>query len=260
MVLRKGLSSELVLMAFLMPDSGYKFGQRLQNTKRVPNTSKIYPALENLVKAGYLTYDKNKYHHNPAKITEDLIDYLKYYDVLVEENEKKILENILTSGIFFNILSEDVYVELDTRQGRSHGVDALEFFRNNIGLLCTMFSHLKKSNLQPDLQIQESFGKVNENMSSLVEQINETMHTNLEARASFKKKKLDSIDRVANLMKSMVLLTVAFQKLPDETLEKFAYLWDQHQGFVYGFHLGKFDSIENLQKFAEQMKSLEKSQ
>lgn len=236
-------------MAFLLPDSGYKFAQRLQNTKKVPSTSKIYPLLEKLVKSGYLTYEKNKYHHNPAKITDDLIGYLESYDVSIEESERKILQNMLSTGYFFNILSVDVYDELTTRQIGSHDLDALEFFRNKIGLLSTIFSHLKKLSPQQENPIRESFEKINEELSGMVEHINETMLGKLKGSASFKKKKLYSYDLLGNTMKSMILLTVLFQKIPDETLEKFAQLWDQHQGFVMGIQLGQFDSIESLQKF-----------
>jgi hypothetical protein len=245
-------------MAFLMPNSGYKFAQKLQDTKKVPSTSKIYPVLERLVKTGYLTYDKNKYHHNPVKITEDLIDYLEYYDVTIEENERKILQNMLTSGYFFNILSADVYDELTTRQSGSHDIDALEFFRNKIGLLSTIFSHLKKLNPQHDNLTRESFEKVNEDLTGMVEHVNKTMPAKLKGSTSFKKKKLDSYDLLVNTMKSGILLIVLFQKIPDETLEKFAKLWDQHQGFVLGSKLGQFDSMESLQKFCnEQMKTFE---
>ena len=53
-MIEKGLASELFLLAFLIPDSGYGLAQRLQNTTRTPNTSKIYPVLNKLVKAKYL--------------------------------------------------------------------------------------------------------------------------------------------------------------------------------------------------------------
>lgn len=244
-------------MAFLVPDSGYKMAQRLQNTKRVPNTSKVYPALNKLVKAGYLAYEKNKYRHNPVRLVEDLIDHLWYYDVTIEENEKKILQNMLTSGYFFNILSADVYNELHERKSGSHDIDALEFFRNKIGMLSTMFLHLKKISPEPEEPIRESFEQINKNLDGLVEDINKTMSVGLRGSASHKKEKMSSYDILGNTMKSMFLLSVVFQRIPSATLEKFAQLWDQHQGFMMGLQLGKFSSFEDLQKFAiEQRKSM----
>lgn len=244
-------------MAFLLPDSGYKMAQRLQNTKSVPSTSKVYPALEKLVKAGYLTYDKNKYRHNPARLVEDLIDHLWHYDVAIEENEKKILQNMLTSGYIFNMLSTDVYEELHTRKSGSHDIDALEFFRNKIGMFSTMFLHLKKISPQPEEPIRESFEKINEQMSGLVEHVNSAMSARLKGSATYKKNKMFTYDLLSNTMKSMVLLTIVFQRIPDSTLEKFSQLWDQYQGFMMGAQFGKFNSMEELEKFAdEQMDSL----
>ncbi|MGI0046759.1 MAG: hypothetical protein ACREBB_06175 [Nitrosotalea sp.] len=244
-MIESGLSSELFLLAFLIPDSGYRLAQRLQNTKSTPNTSKIYPNLNKLVASGYLIKKDNKFVHNPDRLVEDIAVYLESKGHDITNDEIKIIRNILTNGTFFNILSVDIITYMQQRPTRIHEINALEVFCNKIGMLASLTWVRKMNKPEPMFTtaiLGQSFDKFHQDLTESTDEIMDNMYPKIRGSKSIKEKKMDGIELINETMKSMLMIGFILEKIPERTIKKFCLLWDQFSGFRSGVI---FSSIVN---------------
>lgn len=246
-MLRKGLTSELFYLAFLMPDSGYALAQRSQNTKKTPNTSKTGPALKKLENAGYLRREEGKWYPNPERLSSDIIEYLEEeIGIALDGEEEKILKKMFTESIFFMFVGFDIFQEIEDRPKNSHNVDALKYISDKIGLISAVMLESKKKagNLTP--KNNKSFEQIQKELDESIKDINNKMETKIQGKKSVRNKKMESIDLLNKGVKSFIMMAILFDKIPNETIEKFAFLWSQYLGFQIGIGLSNKDPMEFL--------------
>lgn len=239
-MIESGLPSELFLLAFLIPDSGYGLAQRLQNTKSVPNTSKIYPVLRKLVASGYLVKRDGKFAHNPDRLVEDIMVYLESKGHDIANDELKIIRNLLTNGMFFNILSADILLYMQKRPTGLHEINALEVFCNKIGMLASLTWMRKKNESEQMFTtavLSQSFEKFHQNLTTSTDEIMNSMYPKIRGSKSIKERKTDGMELLMETMKSMLMIGFIFEKIPEQTMKKFCLLWDQFSGFRLGMIL-----------------------
>jgi len=257
-MLRKGLTSELFFLAFLQPETGYRLAQMLQGSKKTPNTSKTSTALKKLEKAGYLRRKEDgKFYHVPEKLAQELFDYLENEQgVILDEKEKKILRNLISENYYFIFAAHEVIHKMIDRPKGTHDLDAIKTISDKIGQIFAVHLKLKKkysSSNKP--KNNQSFEKIQEDLSKFVKDSNMKMEaiirnkrfTRIEKKLGKKytyNEKMKSINLLNNTMKSSIMIGVLFEKIPDTTLEKFAYLWDQYYGFQIGINLSNVNPMK----------------
>jgi hypothetical protein len=227
-----------------MPDSGYSLAQRLQNTKKTPNTSKIYPVLNKLVKAGYLKKENGKYVHNVKTLVEDIKWVLESSNFPLIDAEVKILRNILANTTFFTILSSDIIQQMQNRPKGEHEINALQVICNKIGMLACIhqyhtqnkseFDTVSKLQSVSNTNMGKSFEKVSEELKEFSNEVIKKMDHTIKGSKSVKQSKLNAIELIGNTLVSMILIGNVFEKIPNDTLRKFTLLWDQYNGFQLG--------------------------
>lgn len=250
-MLRKGLTSELFYLAFLIPDSGYALAQRSQGTKKTPNTGKTTPALRKLVKAGYLIRKEKKLYPVPEKLADAIINYLEdEIEVTLEDIEKRILKNMLSENMFFLFVGFDVFQEIEERPMNSHKIDALKNIADKIGFISALMLESKKKSGTNIPVNQKSFEQIQQELEEFVQNTNKTMETKVKGRKSIRNKKMDSVSILNNAMKSFIMMGVLFDKIPNETIEKFANLWSQYQGFQIGVNITNLKPIDLMNRYS----------
>ncbi len=251
-MLRKGLTSELFFLAFLQPETGYKLAQnlqRMQSSKKIPNTSKTHPALKKLEEAGYLRReDDGKFHYVPEKLVQELIDYLKKeQDTVIDAKEKKFLNYLMSENYFFFHASHEVIHRMIGRPKRTHDLDSIKTISDKIGQICAMQLEIKKKYRSNKPKTNQSFEKIQKDLSKFVEVENKKMEALFKlkqikqiekkiGRETTLKEKMIGIDMLNKTLKSKILIEALFDKIPNTTIEKFAYLWSQYYGFQIGIN------------------------
>ena len=167
-LLRKGLTSEYFLAAFLEKDpSKYRLAQVVQNKTTKPETSKSYDLIEKLTNSRYLVEKNEKCYPNLEKLVEaiDSSD-IRNWQESFEPDEKDTLIGMLQNREFFKVVSDEILAEIHNQPFRIHKIDALETIANKIGLLTTAIilyktyalNVLRESNTKP----VESLKQINE--------------------------------------------------------------------------------------------------
>ncbi len=249
-MLRKGLTSELFFLAFLQPETGYTLAQRLQGSKKTPNTSKTSIALKKLEKAGYLRREEDgKFYHIPEKLVQELIDYLKNEQgVILDEKEKKILRHLISENYSFFFASHEVIHKMLDRPNGTHDLDAIKTISDKIGQISAEHLELKKKYGSNIPKTNQPFEKTQEDLSKFVEVENKKWEalfrwkkfTQIEKKRGIEftlKEKMKAVNTFNNTVKSSMMIEILFDKMPDTTIEKFAYLWSQYYGFQLGLNL-----------------------
>ncbi|MGY5149066.1 MAG: hypothetical protein ACW9W3_03300 [Candidatus Nitrosopumilus sp. bin_68KS] len=246
-LLRRGIHSELFLLAYDKPESGYGIAQRHQDTTKRPDTSKIGNALDRLVTANYLHIKNKKYHPNFEKLSEDLFGYLSSKRVELYEHESKILKEMVKQNFIFLFLGKDVLYRMLIQPLRIHHIDALDVISNHIGMMCTFYKMLKNKNsvIISDEAKRKSISKISEELDDEISNVNEDMKKSFKGSKSIKKQKMSALDGVNSLMKSLILTSKILDKSTIETVEKLGNLWDQRDGFQIGI-----ETSEKLRKFS----------
>ena len=255
-MLRKGLTSELFFLAFLQPETGYTLAQRLQGSKKIPNTSKTSTSLKKLEKAEYLRRDKDgKLHHVPEKLVQELIDYLKNEQgVILDEKEKKILRHLISENYSFFFASHEVIHKMLDRPKRTHDLDAIKTISDKIGEISAIHLELKKKYSSNIPKTNQPFEKIQEDLSKSVEVENKKWEalfrwkkfTQIEKKRGIEytlKEKMKSIDTFNNIVKSRKMIEILFDQISDTTIEKFAYLWSQYYGFQIGINIPDMERL-----------------
>lgn len=252
-MLRKGLTSELFFLAFLVPETGYTLAQRLQGTKKTPNTSKTTLALKKLEKDGYLRREEDgKYHHVPEKLVRELIDYLKNeQETILDEKEKRILRNLVSENYFFIFAAHDVIHKMIDRPKGIHDLDTLKTISDKIGFISALILESKKKRGDSNKPIiNQSFEKNQEDLAKFVVETNKMMEAKIKGKKSVRNKKMKSVNILNNVMKSMLMIGILFHKVPDTTIEKFACLWAQYDGFRFGTNIRDVNPIGLLNSYS----------
>jgi len=171
-LLRKGLTSEYFLVAFLEKDpSRYRLAQLVQN-KEVgkPETSKSYDVIKKLTDSRYLV-KKNKNHYPNLEKLVDTIDFTSLWDwqESLDPDEKNMLVGMLQNREFFKVVSNEILEEIHNQPYRIHNIDALQIIANKIGLLTAAIILYRTHALNA---IRESSGKdiSNNNLSQFNEE------------------------------------------------------------------------------------------
>ena len=262
-MLRKGLTSELFFLAFLQPETGYTLAQRLHGSKKTPNTSKTSIALKKLETAGYLRRGEDgKFHHVPEKLVQELIDYLKNEQgVILDEKEKKILRHLISENYSFFFASHEViHKMLDSPKG-THDLDAIKTISDKIGQISAIQLELKKKYSSNIPKTNQPFGKIQEDLSKFVEVENKNWEalfkwkkfTQFEKKIGIEytlKEKMKAVDTFNNILKSERMIEILFDKIPDTTIEKFAYLWSQYSGFQLGLNLPNIKPMKLMNSYS----------
>lgn len=249
-MLRKGLTSELFYLAFLMPDSGYALAQRSQNTKKTPNTSKTGPALKKLQDAGYLVRKEDgKLYPITEKLSADVISYLENeMDISLEDGEAKILKNMLSENGYFLFVGMDIFSEIENRPTASHNIDALKTICDKIGLICATILESKKKSGNPEPVNRKSFEEIQKELKEFVKDTNIKMETSIKGKKSVRNNKMESINMATEGMKSFIMMSILFEKIPNDTIQKFANLWSQYLGFQIGIAIANMDPKKLLNR------------
>ena len=232
-LLRRGIHSELFLLVYAQPDTGYGIAKRHQNTTKRPDTSKTSKALERLEKANYITLKNKKFHPNLEKLAYDLLEYLDSKDIQLDEIESKFIKDLLKQNSFFMILPQDVLYRILTQPPRIHHIDALQVICNHIGMMCTFFLMPKKDNKQVTTNAtrRKTILQISDELDADILNVSDEMQTKIKGSKVTRKKKMETVNAFGSFMKSFILGSTILDKIPVSTLEKLENLWEQHEGF-----------------------------
>lgn len=235
-LLRRGIHSELFLLAYDKPDTGYGIAQRHQDTEKRPDTSKTSKALERLEKADYLYLKNKKYHPNVEKLSNDLLEYLDSEGIELDSVESNLIGEILEQNSFFMLLGMDILHRILTQTARIHHIDALQVISNHIGMMCTFYLMPKKNNkkLITDKTKRKSVSQISKELDVDAQKINDMMKKSIKGSKSTRKKKMEVVNNVGEHMKSLILGSKILDKASVSTLEKLENLWEQHDGYMAG--------------------------
>lgn len=251
-MLESGLSSELFLLAYAYPNSGYKYAQIIQNTAKMPNTSKIYPILQELKDKDYLILKNDKYYPNTVRLFEEITKHLSKNKYEFSETELKHIKNIALNREFFLFLLPDVIDLIQNQEKRVHNINALEYICEKIGyfassylLLKSHFPDIGKINHQ-NTEYYKSIEQISTELDDSLLEITEKMSKSIGGRKSIKKKKMKTVDLLSQSIKALILYNVIFSKIPDETIKKISTMWKQTGGFDIAIDL--FEFIQKVPK------------
>jgi|APSaa5957512535_1039671.scaffolds.fasta_scaffold107946_1 hypothetical protein len=234
-LLRRGIHSELFLLAYVMPDTGYGIAKRHQDTKKRPDTSKTGKALERLEKADYLYLKNKKYYPNIEKLSYDLLEYLDSEGIELDVVESKLIKEILEQNSFFMLLGMDTLYRILTQPTRIHHIDALQVISNHIGMMCTFGLIPEKNNKKTiNKTKRKSISNISKELDTDIQIINKKMETSIKGSKSIRKKKMESVNNLGNSIKGLILGSNILDKASTSTLKKLENLWDGHDGFEAG--------------------------
>ncbi len=103
--LTSGLPAKIYLLCYLNPESGYSLGQKICQTKGVPQTSKIYPWIGRLKKEKYLQEVDSRFRARVDPLVNQLDSILEKQDASFEGREKQIVKLLLDSDPFKTMIS-----------------------------------------------------------------------------------------------------------------------------------------------------------
>ena len=235
-MLRRGIHSELFLLAYVKPDTGYRIAQKHQDTTKRPDTSKTSKALNRLEKANYIILKNNKYHPNIEKLSCDLAEYLNSEAIELDETESKFIKDLLTQNPFSTILGQDVLYRMLIQSTKIHHIDALKVISNHIGMICTFYLMPKKNDEKTvtNKTKNKTISKLSKELHVDVQKVNETVKKLIKGSKSVRNKKMNSVNDFGSFMKSFILASTILDKTSIVTLEKLEHLWEQHDGFEIG--------------------------
>lgn len=233
-LLRRGIHSELFLMAYVMPNTGYRISQMLRQTDKRPDTSKTNPALKKLENAGYVVFKNKKYHSNLDRVLKEMKLFLDSKSIFLDEYEMKFLSNLLGENFFSMFVGADAIIRILSQPSKIHHIDALEVICNNVGMMCTFALQTRKKNPENDTTMKKSVSGISKELDGEILLINEKMEKSTKGSKSVKKRKMSAIDSLNSIMKSFILESIILEKTNTSTLEKLEVLWDQRTGYMIG--------------------------
>ncbi len=274
-LLRHGLSSEVFLLAYYIPDSGLGIARRYESIRhgikkmptsiefphlpqkaKRPANDKISQELKKLVSEGYLVIKNKKYYASAERLVNEIVIRLNLMGIELESNEKIFLNRLLQQNYFFTFTSFDTLSEIGDQPKRIHHVDAINKFCTKIGMMCTLASHSKEKNPnQTHQNSDKSIERINEELEEITESINTKFLKKY--KKSIRKRKHRSVSLINSTMKSVVVSTIILDRLPINTLKKFALLWDQHYGFQMGLLMSEFANL-NTKSILERLEQIMK--
>ena len=149
-LLRKGVTAEYFLVAFLKTKSAFGLGQIIQKRSAI-NPKNLYPHIDKLKDAGYvLEKDKKIYPHLRKLVKIINAEFLIPKDMALTEKEEKFLVSILENRQFFEKMSDDLIRTITRQKKRVHQIDALEVISDKIGFFTSIFLLSKSMNSNPD--------------------------------------------------------------------------------------------------------------
>lgn len=235
-MLRRGIHSELFLLAYAKPESGYGIARRHQDTIRRPDTSKTSKALDRLEESGYLYLKNKKYYPNFEKLSYELFRYLNSKDIKLDEIESKFFKRLIEENLFFMFLGQDTLYRILIQPTRIHHIDALQIICSHVGMMCTQIARSRKMNisiLTEDAK-RKSISKISEEFDIDILDANKEIETIFKGSKFIRKKKIDAAKSIDDPMKSLVLGIAILEKAPLSMLEKLEHLWENHDGFKIG--------------------------
>ncbi|MCE9653280.1 MAG: hypothetical protein K8Q89_09570 [Nitrosarchaeum sp.] len=241
-ILRNRLSHKLFLEIFLRPASGYKLAQIVQNTTKTPNTKSVYRVLKNLTEQDYVIYENQKYHHNPTKLTKELVTYLKSKDISFTSNETNSLLYLLSSTRFFIYFRE--FIAKDNQKNKISN-NVLEEISNIVGMFSAILYHGMETSVSKPLPVKISLEKAFERQTIIANGLPEKISKIVRGSKSERKAQQKYLEELYLFLLSFSFLFVVQEKIPKKSLEKFAQLWDQYEGFKIGIRVGKIDFKNN---------------
>lgn len=261
-LLRHGLSSEVFLLAYYLPDSGFGIAKRYERIRKMPSTTpnidaypnfptkskrpataKISQELKKLVSDDYLVLKDRKYRANFERLTVDIESRLNLLDIILDSAEKIFLYRLLQQNYFFTFSSFDTLYEIKTQPKRIHHIDAIEEFCNKIGMFCTVALHSKENESD---KLQPNSGKTIEQINEELEEITKSINTEFlrKYKKSMRKNKQLAINLTSYTMKSLIVSVIILNRLPLSTAKKLAPLWDQSYGFKIGVMMSEFANLD----------------
>ncbi|MCV0411261.1 hypothetical protein [Nitrosopumilus sp.] len=240
-VLKNRLSQELFFEIFMMPASGYKLAQIVQNTTKTPNTKSVYRVLAKLIEHGYITYKDKKYHHNPKTLTDELVKYLNSKDVVLDKADMNYLLFLVTNAEFFNHFIVDLNIHVKPKNYQN----LLQEITNMVGMCAAILLYGINTSTTKPIPVRISLEKINERIMKLKKHVNDEIPKKVRGSKSQRKLQQKQLEKLYHHLLSYVFLFVVQEKIPKKALIKFATLWNQYGGFKIGVKVGKIDFKNN---------------
>lgn len=255
-LITEGLSSEVFLLAFLEQSSGYsiarvleKSEKRVDEPKRMPtNHSKVNRALNLLTHERYLEHnlDKKKYYPKISRLIKDIQSLLETRKITLTTDEIELLKIFLKRPSFLKELSKDVFRQMKKQPKGTHNVNALTTLCNKIGMISATILFSKQYNPEyvkmfaenpsiPISRLVRDFHKFEKAWDESALQMNSIFTEKLKD-VSLSEKEKSAIDSIKNVFKSILSMS-SLLFASNDTLIKFANMWDQFEGFKLGIDM-----------------------
>lgn len=250
-MIKEGLPSELFLLAFHRPGTGYDLTKRRQNSRT--SRSQTYKILDKLVSKGILIKHENKYRHEPSVLLQNMKEYLDKNYPDFGHAEMKYVEMFLSLG---SVLSIFALLDMELLLAMEEKADAMESLCQSIGILVASYQYAKKyyiskfvTNNSSDVSristSRKSFEGEMQDIEHLKNQFNEKMRKKLKGSKNAQEKKMVTIKTYGDMLGSFLLYSYICEKIPDDMLNKFCKLWDQYMGMECAMEISaQFASVK----------------
>jgi len=191
-LLRKGVTSEYFLVAFLKTKSAFGLGQIIQKRSAI-NPKNLYPHIDKLKDTGYVLEKDKKIYPNLRKLVKIInAEFLITKDMALTEKEEKFLVSVFENRQFFEKMSNDLIRTITRQKNRVHQIDALEIISDKIGFFASIFLLSKSMNSDPNKpqsmeEIKENFELMHEIWQQFMPQMEKMINYGISEILSDKK-------------------------------------------------------------------------